>query len=124
MEKPLTVATPTSTHLLRTAYYLGQTPGGRIVLCHDGREIGDHMLVCVLCVGFTGNEESCMTRMAHNREFRACYSRQEVRRSLGTVPRGLDGISVGKKQKEESGREDKEKSQHVAQADRSQLDFY
>lgn len=31
---------------------------------------------------------------------------------------------MGKKQKEKSGREDKEKSQHVAQADRSQLDFY
>lgn len=74
------------------------------------------MLVCVQCVGFTGNEESCMTRTAHNREFRAFCSRQEVRRSLGLVLGELDGISVGKKQKEKSGREDKEKSQHVAQA--------
>lgn len=47
-----------------------------------------------------------------------------MRRSLGPVLGELDGISVGKKQKEKSGREDKEKSQHVAQADRSQLDFY
>lgn len=82
------------------------------------------MFVCVLCGGFTGNEESSKTRMAHNREFGACCSRQEVRRSLGPVLGELDWISVGKKQKEKSGREDKEKSQHVAKADRSQLDFY
>lgn len=54
MEKPLTVSTPTSTHLLRTAYYPGQTPEGHVFLCHDIREIGDHMLVCVQCVGCVG----------------------------------------------------------------------
>lgn len=124
MENPLTEATPTNTHLLRTAHYPGQTPGGHVLLCHDRSEIGDHMFVCVLCGGFTGNEESSKTRMAHNREFGACCSRQEVRRSLGPVLGELDWISVGKKQKEKSGREDKEKSQHVAKADRSQLDFY
>jgi len=123
MEKTLTEATPRNTHLLRSADYPGQTPGERVLLCYDRSEIGDHMFVCALCGRFTGNEESCMTRMAHNRGFGACCSRQEVRRSLGPVLREPDGISVGGK-KETAGREDKEKTQHVEQGDRSQPGFY